>query len=129
MTNALKSGRPDTLIEPGRAKTALFVLIILIAFPIAIFVVLDGAYSAIIAGLTEEPGVKDAFFHHTFRPNFRGLRNYGQRYWFYTNNLGFADRSVHTISPGTSKHRVMFLGDSFTEGLGFPYGETFIGIF
>ncbi|MCX5848463.1 MAG: hypothetical protein NTW65_03320 [Deltaproteobacteria bacterium] len=45
-----------------------------------------------------------------------------------TNSLGFKDRVVRNIPLCSDKYRILFMGDSFTEGLGFDYDDTFVGL-
>jgi len=53
----------------------------------------------------------------------------GYRYKFYTNSLGFKDKSNREISKKiNSKKRIIIIGDSFTEGIGFEYEDTFVGL-
>ena len=45
-----------------------------------------------------------------------------------TDSLGFKNRSMKTVSLTTNKHRLLFMGDSFAEGIGVEYPNTFVGI-
>lgn len=45
-----------------------------------------------------------------------------------TNNLGFRDANVRKVSLRNDAFRLVFIGDSFTEGIGVPYEDTFVGI-
>jgi hypothetical protein len=68
-------------------------------------------------------------YHHDLKPNVAALAGWGSnRYRIYTNSLGFKDAAVRDIPLGSDKWRVLLLGDSFTEGLGYAYEETFAGI-
>lgn len=79
---------------------------------------------------TGNPATRSADFDHTFVPNFAGYRVWGpNRYFFATNSLGFADRAPRVVSLKSAAYRIMFLGDSFTEGVGIPYDATFVGLF
>jgi len=49
-------------------------------------------------------------------------------YDYYTNSLGFRDQSTREIALIPKKHRIIFMGDSFTEGLGIDYEHTFVGL-
>jgi len=46
----------------------------------------------------------------------------------YTDSLGFKDSGVKQIPLTTKKRRILFIGDSFVEGVGLPYEDTFTGI-
>ena len=69
-------------------------------------------------------------FHHGFRRN-RSVKDarWGNRaYEVTTDSLGFKNRSMKTVDLTSEKHRVLFIGDSFTEGVGVAYPNTFVGI-
>jgi len=75
--------------------------------------------------------IRDPRFHHTFAPMYSTKRAHwgGAFYEMYTNNLGFRDASTRIVDKVPSRHRVVFLGDSFAEGMGLPWQETFVGRF
>jgi len=52
------------------------------------------------------------------------------RYRYATNSLGFKDFGRRDVDPKGKGGgpRVLFLGDSFTEGKGLPYPQTFVGL-
>lgn len=45
-----------------------------------------------------------------------------------TNSLGFKDSAIRHISTSSDKHRILFIGDSFTEGVGLDYKDSFVGM-
>ena len=45
-----------------------------------------------------------------------------------TNSLGFKDRNTRNVPLVSDKHRIIFMGDSFTEGNGVEYEHTFVGL-
>ena len=70
----------------------------------------------------------DPELHHTMRPNIqisKILRNI-----FITNSLGWRDKIPnHEIKKiSDKKKRIIFLGDSFTEGIFLNYKNTFVNI-
>ena len=69
-------------------------------------------------------------FHHGLRENVTVKRaTWGNRvYEINTNSLGFKSRSIRTVDLVSNKHRLLFIGDSFTEGIGVEYSNTFVGI-
>jgi hypothetical protein len=69
-------------------------------------------------------------YSHDLRPNVsRHDAVWGpRRYVVSTNSLGFKDRAARTVPLRGSQPRVLFIGDSFTEGLGVPYEDTFVGV-
>ncbi|MBN2174895.1 MAG: hypothetical protein JW731_12245, partial [Bacteroidales bacterium] len=46
----------------------------------------------------------------------------------YTNSLGFKDKEIKNINKQSDRKRILFLGDSFTEGIGMTWDESFVGI-
>lgn len=73
-------------------------------------------------------GERSPVFHHALKPNteFMYQRWGSLRHSVSTNSLGFRDRSVRNVPLSSDKYRVLFMGDSFTYGVGLPYEETFI---
>tara|TARA_B110000444_G_scaffold251095_1_gene278454 strand:- start:548 stop:1672 length:1125 start_codon:yes stop_codon:yes gene_type:complete len=69
----------------------------------------------------------DNTFHHTFKKNVNmkstGIETNNR---FCTNNFGFKSNCNFTK---TQNYKFGFMGDSFTEGLGLNYENTFVGIF
>jgi len=70
------------------------------------------------------------YYHHDLRPaNLKQRLVWQGRYYvIYTNSLGFKDAAIRKIDLETKRYRIVFLGDSLTEGVGFPYQETFVGL-
>jgi|HigsolmetaAR202D_1030399.scaffolds.fasta_scaffold03177_7 hypothetical protein len=74
--------------------------------------------------------IPDRVFHHTLWPHFEGYDVWGdQRYRVVTNSLGFKDGSPRVVPMEADRQRIVFIGDSFTEGIGLPYEQTFVGRF
>jgi lysophospholipase L1-like esterase len=73
----------------------------------------------------------DAYEDHPYRPYLRYQLAWGDlRYPLYTNSLGWKDAALDRRvprDPGEAT-RVVFLGDSFTEGLGFRQEATLSGV-
>ena len=73
----------------------------------------------------------DSRFHHSLRENVEyGQARFGPlTYPVRTNSLGCRDRVVREVSPAKrTKGRLLLLGDSFTEGVGCAWEETFSGM-
>lgn len=72
-------------------------------------------------------GERSPLFHHTLK----AAANYDYQRWGHlrhsvsTNSLGFRDKSVREVSLLPPGYRVVFMGDSFTYGVGLPYEKTF----
>jgi hypothetical protein len=80
--------------------------------------------------LPDAKGIENSYYHHGLRKNFRGTVSWGQeKHPLYTNDLGFKDAQIRTVPRKVDRHRVLFIGDSFTEGAGLPFDQTFVGMF
>jgi len=131
----------NSIFERNPRKTILGVLIIL-------FICIDlvAAYAGrLILGypihnrpgevryLQENPNknyrTESELYHHDLKPNTSsdGAIWGGNRYTVYTDSLGFKSDRVKTTSVAGDRPRILFIGDSFTEGLGFEHTETFVG--
>lgn len=71
--------------------------------------------------------VKSPIYHHDLKPNESHSRaRWGPvEYDMTTNNLGFRDETPRTVELRSDKPRVLLVGDSFVEGLGVGYQNTF----
>ncbi len=98
---------------------------------ILLFLLVDvvlGAWVISLVRPSEPFRVRHPVYHHTLKPNYDGLGRWGT--WSYricTNAEGFKTNCVQKNSP-QKKFDVAFIGDSFTEGVGLPYEETFVGM-
>ncbi|HVO10609.1 MAG TPA: SGNH/GDSL hydrolase family protein [Vicinamibacteria bacterium] len=74
--------------------------------------------------------VRSEVFHHTFAPRVSlTAERWGPRACPYrTNSLGFRDAVVREVPLVGSGRRILFMGDSFTEGVGVPWEQTFVGL-
>jgi hypothetical protein len=69
------------------------------------------------------------YYHHGWSPNIEATTIWGEtKYPVRSNSLGLADRYVRAVPPQAPGTRVLFVGDSFTEGVGVTYDESFVGI-
>jgi hypothetical protein len=74
--------------------------------------------------------IKSPISHHDLAPN-KSIQKvqWGERFYSVkTNSLGFRDRRVREIDITSKYYRILFIGDSFTEGLGVEYENTFVGL-
>jgi hypothetical protein len=69
-------------------------------------------------------------YHHDLKPNMStDSAMWGPiRYPVTTNSLGFKDSRVRDVPLVDSLYRILFIGDSFTEGDGIPFDSTFVGV-
>jgi hypothetical protein len=70
---------------------------------------------------------QSSIYHHDMRPNVTTKGSWGQEYLVTTNSLAFKDRTQREVSLSSTKHRILFMGDSFAEGIGLSYDETAVG--
>jgi len=74
--------------------------------------------------------VRHPVFTHTLRAKFGGYDKWGPaNSRVVTNSLGFKDASTRDVPLVADRRRVVFIGDSFTEGVGVAYEKTFVGRF
>ena len=73
--------------------------------------------------------LSNSYYHHGFSSNFKGKEKWGDyTYSISTNSLCFKDKDARVIKPQSDAYRIIFIGDSFTEGIGIPFEKTFVGI-
>ena len=71
--------------------------------------------------------IKSFYYHHDFRPLSSFYDHWGyERYKIYTNSLGFKDKSNRLVE--FKDRNILFIGDSFTEGVGIEYENTYVGL-
>jgi lysophospholipase L1-like esterase len=73
--------------------------------------------------------VRSPWFHHGLAPLQRTTQTWGsESVPFFTNSLGLRDSAPRTVSLASPGRRMLIIGDSFTEGSGVGYEESFAGI-
>jgi lysophospholipase L1-like esterase len=97
-------------------------------YSLAIFISLDLGYSRLINS-EASPRIAVKEYHHGLLANFEGYARWREfRYRFYTNSLAFRDFAVRQIPLRSDHRRVLLIGDSFTEGLGVTFEESYAGL-
>jgi len=72
---------------------------------------------------------QDRDYHHGLAAKRVTTDTWGhQPYTLVTNSLGFKDRTPRDVALQSPGPRLMFIGDSFTEGMGVPYAQTWVGL-
>ena len=72
--------------------------------------------------------IEHDIYHHTIKPNFNGNAYFGgKKYKLCSDGSGFKSNCKH-IGKKKKNFDIGFIGDSFTEGLGIQYEDTFVGI-
>ena len=75
------------------------------------------------------PYTPNRFYHHALIPNLSSEARWGfAHYPIATDSLGLRDKTPREVPPVGTHPRLLFLGNSFTEGVGVPYERTFVGI-
>jgi lysophospholipase L1-like esterase len=68
------------------------------------------------------------YYHHDLVPNAAGALGWGDvTYTMFTNSLAFRDRRVRNVLLERAGPRIVLMGDSFTEGIGVRFEDTFAG--
>ena len=96
---------------------------------IVLFLVFDFAYSSLTMGAEQSPRVANPVYDHDLAANFDGHDFWGEvRYRLVTNSLGFRDGSVRKVPLKSDSRRILLIGDSFTEGIGMNFEDSFAGL-
>jgi lysophospholipase L1-like esterase len=112
--------------------------LLLLALTLVLLAVLDVAAARVyrlVTGHTWPAGDPERVYripadgyHHDLRPNYAtDAARWGGSYPVRTNSLGFRDAKVRDVPLAPAGRRIVVIGDSFTEGVGVPYGDTFVG--
>jgi hypothetical protein len=73
--------------------------------------------------------IRSDVYDHDLAKLFDGPGWWGPlRYHVVTNSLGFKDASRRVVPLHTERRRVLLLGDSFTEGIGLDFGDSYAGL-
>jgi hypothetical protein len=98
---------------------------------LALFLAFDFAWSSLTRGEeTHRPArIANPVYDHGFAVDFDGHDVWGElRYRLVTNSLGFKDASVRTIPLKSPSRRILLIGDSFAEGIGMSFEDSFAGL-
>ena len=95
---------------------------------------IDLIFGAILLNMLNDPVAiervyrnTNSYYHHDLAKNFSGEGSWGsRRYSICTNQFGFKDSCSSKVN-GDKSFDLAFIGDSFTEGIGLPYEDTFVG--
>ncbi len=110
----------SNLFERNPKKTVLAVVLLF-----AIFVDFSAGYFFI----PKISGRPSDYYHHDLKKYFKDRVSWGSEEQFiYTDSLGFKDAGNRRVELAGDKRRIVFIGDSFVEGVGMPYQKTFIGL-
>ena len=76
--------------------------------------------------------ISEPHYSHTLRPRYTtDMAAWGTtRFPLRTNSLGFRDAAVREVAKQPDRgRRVVIIGDSFTEGIGLAWNDSFVGMF
>jgi hypothetical protein len=96
---------------------------------LALFLVFDFAYSSLTMGEeTRSPRIAHPAYDHGLATNFDGHDVWGEvRYRLITDSLGFKDGSTREVPLKSDSRRILLIGDSFAEGIGINFEDSFAG--
>jgi hypothetical protein len=115
----------------SKTKTILRDSLVIFGVTAFLFVVLDFFFGAkILSSIRKSEAfrIQHSTYHHTLKPNYDGMGRWGD--WTYkicTNLHGFKDQ-CNAPANASKSFDVAFMGDSFTEGIGLPFEQTFVGL-
>jgi hypothetical protein len=96
---------------------------------LVLFFAFDFTYSTFFFDPPRSPRRFDPIYHHGLIRSFNGWDYWGEsRYRIITNSLGFRDADTREISDRPSSRRIILMGDSFTEGIGVNFEDSFAGM-
>ena len=98
---------------------------------LGLFLLFDFAWSSLTRGEETQRAARIAnpVYDHGFSARFEGYDVWGEvRYPLITNSLGFKDASTRDVPLKGSSRRILLIGDSFAEGIGMPFEDSFAGL-
>src|ERR1700709_1338270 len=103
----------------------------LFLYCLALFLAFDFAYSTLTRGeeTQRNPRIANAVYDHGFAAGFDGYDVWGElRYRLITNSFGLKDAWARTVPLKSPSRRVLLIGDSFVEGIGMSFEDSFAGM-
>ena len=73
--------------------------------------------------------IKNDIFHHSFLPSFDGIANWGDESYRQCTDVNGFKSDCENIFTSRTSFDIAFIGDSFTEAIGVPYEDSFVGLF
>src|ERR1700724_250712 len=134
----MKEQMPDSLTSRAWAAFAAYFTpkrllfnTLMVLYCLALFLGFDLLYSAFTMGQERERSARvyDPVYDHGFAANFDGYDIWGKaRDRLFTNNCGFKVAAVRDVPLKSSSHRILLIGDSFAEGIGMTFDNSFAGM-
>jgi hypothetical protein len=110
---------------------SVFICVGLFLYCVGLFLAFDFVYSLLSGGEERQrsPRIASAIYDHGFAANFDGYDVWGGlRYPLVTDNLGFKDAAVRDVPLQPTSRRILLIGDSFAEGIGMSFDDSFAGM-
>ena len=121
-TSAQLSDQPRWFVRHPKL-TVFLTVFFFILFLVAIDLILGQLF------VKKIPYIRNSFYHHGLATDWSGMLTFGAYIKpFYSNNLALVDRANRIVKPTDKKYRILFVGDSFTEGVGMAFDDTFVGL-
>ena len=96
---------------------------------LSFFFISDYVYTNHLLPKDSPHRIKHKIFHHSLLPSLDANENWGlTTYRMCTDKNGFKSNCKKILSSETS-FDIAFIGDSFTEGIGMIYEDSFVGMF
>lgn len=115
-----------------KKKNPLFRLIFFNAFSlIVIAAIFDSLFAYILLSPDNLFRTDHPYYHHGLKPyqdQMTKWGSFGGPYPVKTNSLGMLDASTREVPLKKQGKRIVIMGDSFVEGVGYPYEQTIPGI-
>lgn len=119
---------PPAATTPSLARRA-FNIVTMLVYVGALYFVSDFVYTQFLHEKDRSGRIAHDDYHHGLMANFEGYETWGRlRSKLYTNSLGFKDARVRDVPAVGDARRVLLIGDSFTEGVGLEFEQTFAGM-
>jgi hypothetical protein len=103
----------------------------MVVYCVVLFLVFDFLWSSFTQGQEQArvARIYDPVYDHGFAANFDGYDVWGEaRYRLLTNSLGLKDAATREVPLKSASRRILLIGDSFTEGIGQPFENSFAGL-
>jgi hypothetical protein len=104
-------------------------ILIPVIFSLLVFVCMDLILAGILIRSADRSfRTSHPYYHHGLIPGQRALASWNNiNYPVFTNSMGFRDSLIRDIPLKTGRRRILFMGDSHTEGVGLRFEDTFTG--
>jgi len=122
-----KGGSFSRALAPRRLLTNTAMVV----YCVVLFLMFDFIWSSFTQGQEQARAARiyNPVYDHGLAAGFDGFDVWGEaRYRLITDNLGFKDASTREVPLKSASRRILLIGDSFTEGIGQPFDNTFAGL-